>query len=296
MGNSKALVPEQLTLAVTIAKEIDGIEMGVLQDGRAYVNGRSLARLCGAAASTIINQGDRWLDGDRTNKLAQMLVAQGFERPSLFETVYDGKKKIHAYPDDIATAILEYYAFDAKNDQALANARQLLRGGLRLFIYHALGYDPSKRVPDAWRHFHDRQVLHSVPHGYFSVFKEASDFELALIRGGLPMDENTIPDISVGKAWSEHWKAKNLESRFGPRKTHDHNFPESFKQSASNPQPMKVYPVDALGEFRRWMDLEYIPKKFPKYLQSKVAKRILPASTAELLLAEVTPLALPEAG
>jgi hypothetical protein len=59
---------------------------------------------------------------------------------------------------------------------------------------------------------------------------------------------------------------------------------------------MNVYPVAALGEFRTWLLREWIPKRFPGYLASKVKAGILAASTAELLLTAAEPLALPESG
>lgn len=288
---NELVLSHSVALSVSVSKEIDGLEMGVLSDGRSYFTGRSLARVCGVAPSTIINQGDRWLTGDRNNKLAQMLVAQGLDRESLFDTVQIAGKKVHAYPDDVCMVFLEYYAFEtpAPSDQARQNFRKLAKAGLRLFVYHALGYDPAKQVPEKWRQFHDRMVLHATPAGYYSVFKECSEFVLAAIRGGLPSDEHTIPDISVGIGWAKRWESERLEERFGPRRKADHNYPDYFRQAASNPQPMSIYPIESLGEFRKWLMGTYVPEKFPTYLQAKVTKGVLPASTAELLLAEVTP-------
>ncbi len=53
---------EQLVIQATVAvsRELDGIEMGVLGDGTPYLSGRGVARVCGAAVSTIINQEDHW--------------------------------------------------------------------------------------------------------------------------------------------------------------------------------------------------------------------------------------------
>lgn len=50
---------------IAVSKEVDGVEMGVLSDGRSYFSARGLALVCGVAASAIINQGKRWLEGDR---------------------------------------------------------------------------------------------------------------------------------------------------------------------------------------------------------------------------------------
>jgi hypothetical protein len=283
---------------VAVANEIDGIEMGVLTDGRTYLTGRSLARLCGVASSTIVAQAKRWADGERVGKLAQLFVKRGVSQESLYvEVTTEGGARVTAYTDDVCMVFLEYYAFDSipVSPVGQTNYRLLALAGMRVFVYQALGYDPVRPLSDAWRHFHDRLTLHAVPSGYFSVFREGADFVLASIRAGLPNDHETIPDISVGKIWSAFWTDKNLAARFGERIKHDHNYPDDYPQAKSNPQEIWVYPVDAIGEFRRWLDATYLPTKYPAYLSGKVKKGILAASTVELLLAEVAPLALPEA-
>jgi hypothetical protein len=98
----------------------------------------------------------------------------------------------------------------------------------------------------------------------------------------------------VGKAWGAYWAEKDLASLFGERVKHDHNYPDYFPQAASNPQPMWIYPVQALGEFRLWLYREYVPARFPKYLDAKVKKGVLPASTAEMLIAAATPPSAPQ--
>lgn len=278
--------PHQLSLTqVAVAKEINGIEMGVLSDGTSYLSGKSLARLCGVAESSISEQASNWRSGKRVGKLPQWLLNHGIDRDSLYIETSVAGRKTYAYPDDVCMLVLEYYAFEsgkpAENAQQLFRA--LARAGLRVFVYNAVGYDPSSAVPAQWRQFHDRMTLASAPIGYFSVFKETADFVITAIRGGFPVDEHTIPDISVGIAWGKHWTDKGFDDGYGKRIKHDHNYPEYFSQAASNPQPIWVYPVAALGEFRTWMQRTYVPEKFPKYLEGKVTKGALPASVAEVL-------------
>lgn len=284
------------SVGVAVSKEIDGVEMGVLSDGRSYFTARGLAIVCGVAASAVITQGKRWLDGERKGKLAQMLVARGLEQPSLYVVVEREGTVTHAYTDDVAVVMLEYYAFETTPVSAAAqqNFRKLAQAGLRVFVYQALGYDPAQLLPQSWRNFHDRLTMHTVPSGYFSVFRECADFVLASIRAGLPSDQHTIPDISVGMTWASFWKKSGFAVKFGERVKHDHNYPDYYPQALSNPQEISVYPVDALGEFRRWLESEYLPQRFPKYLSDKSKKGLIAPSTVELLLAEVAPLLLPE--
>lgn len=281
---------------ITISKEVDGVEMGVLSDGRSYFSARGLASICGVAVSAILTQGKRWLEGDRSGKLAQMLVSRGLERKSLYVDIVKEGKPTHAYTDDVAVVILEYYAFEStpSSKQAQQNFRRLAQAGLRVFVYQALGYDPARQIDHSWRHFHDRMTMHKVPRGYFSVFKECADFVLTSIKAGVPINHETIPDISVGQAWAKYWKANNLSAKYGNRELHDHNYPDYYPQARSNPQEINVYPVAALGVYRAWLESIYLPENYPKYLERKVQAKLVSASTVELLLAEVAPQALSE--
>ena len=124
-------------------------------------------------------------------------------------------KPILAFPEQVCQAVLEYYAFEADGDYVAAKRthRILARAGLRKFVYDALGYSPDHVVSEAFRSFHQRLLLNQMPAGYFSVFSELSHFMLSLIRSGLPVGPATVPDISVGRIWSEHWTRSSASVR-----------------------------------------------------------------------------------
>lgn len=282
--------PFQLTAPVAVAREVDGIEMGVLEDGSPYLTGRGLASLCGVAPSAIIQQKNEWAAGNRTSKLAKLLADQGFDEKELCTRIVVNGTKVDAYGDQVCMLLLEYYGFEVSNpsDTARQYFRKLARSTLRLFIYRALGYDPDVLIPRGWREIHDRLLLHSEPSGYFSVFKEAVNIVIAAVKAGLRVDHHTVPDISIGIAWAKYWADNpKLAKKFGQRIKHEHNYPDYFPQSDSNPQDINVYPVDALGEFRRWLESEYLCKKFPTYLGGKVKQGLMPAKSARRLLAEI---------
>ena len=132
------------------------------------------------------------------------------------------------------------------------------------------------------RQFHDRVSLsyHTVPDGYFSIFKELADMTVMLIRAGADLGPNFIPDISVGVHWARYWKDENLEVVYGERKRYAHSYPNYFPQAASNPQDAFCYPDDALGEFRKWVREHYYPTHMPPYISKKVAERAIPAPAA----------------
>jgi len=282
----------QLTLFVDKEKEIDGVGMGVLSDGTAFLTGRGLARLCGVSNARIVELGQNW-SVTSTNAMVEgvkkILSTKGVtvEKPYI-EIKKQGSSPFYAYPDVVCLAVLEHYAFDQPSEEAKKNFRILAGKALHDFIYMQVGYDPTNHVPEIWRQFHDRVSLtyKSVPAGYFSVFKEIADLIVHLGQSGLSIDSSFVPDISVGICWGKYWTDNNLSDTYGERVKFEHNYPDYFPQSASNPQLPWCYPEMALGEFKKWLRETYIKGgKFEKYLGDQVKKKLLPPSFAQLAVA-----------
>jgi hypothetical protein len=195
-----------------------------------FLTQRGLARLCGiqnAHIGTIGTEWDEEIQKPRISTIKGLLSARGQTPAAPYFDVSDEKRQIYAYPDYVCLAILEYYAFEAGTNvkpEAVQNFRQLAGMALREFIYTQLGYSPAARVPDSWSLFHDRVslVFHTVPHGYFSIFKEMSDIIVTLIRQGASIDDKFIPDISVGQHWANHWRDSDLEIVHGERIQYEH--------------------------------------------------------------------------
>lgn len=288
----------ELPLNIAVDAEVDGVEMGVLSDGTAYLSGRGLGRVCGVDNSSIFKESKAWEAGDRTSRLALALTRMGIARPKLFIPTTKAGVAVNAYPEDVCMAFLEYYAFEARLivPVAVKNYRVLARAGMRFFIYKATGYDPAARALAHWKKFHDRLLLNPVPPGHFSVFREMSALVVEAIQGGLVVDEHTVPDVSIELLWSKHWGAEDLDVHYGPRRKHPHEYPEYFPQARANETiEAWIYPLSALGEFRLWIERTYLPEKFPKYLESKVKKGTLPAAAATHILERLHVLDLPAA-
>jgi hypothetical protein len=276
----------EMKVRVMISRDVEGVEMGVFADGTTYLTESGLASLCGVSRSSIQKQRDAWRLGSRDNPLQRRLVEEGYDDKELFVAVSHRGSDANAYPEPVCRAVLHYYALDVPNPsaQSKASLSRLTQAGLRLFVYRSVGYDPGRQVPEIWKEFHDRMLLESSPVGYFSVFKELADFTMAAIRGGLACDERTIPDISIGKTWGNHWVENGLEGKYGSRIPHEHNYPDYFPQARSNPQEIWVYPEAAIPAFRTWMRNAYFPQKFPRYLSEQVKKGSLHPAAAEALL------------
>ena len=262
---------------IEMERDVNGIEMGVLENGIAYLSQRGLQRIVGVTRKKLFDITNDWEEASqsgiwtkgRISFIQDLLAKEGFREEKLYLDVVKGGVLHHAYPDVVCMAILEYYAFEADGGfpEAVENYRRFARYGLTKFIYEAIGYTPI----DSWKYYHDRTSLlkDSAPMGYWIVYNETTGIIVDLINANLPVNDRTIPDISVGQMWAKHWKDLGLTARFGERIKYDHNYPDYYPQAASNPQEACAYPDESLPEFRRWLRAQYLPTKFPPYILRK---------------------------
>lgn len=288
----------ELVFDVEVEKEINGIQMGVLKGGTPYLTQTGLAKLCGVGRATIYDLGQELKNPatekskKRADKIKELLKNQGYEESELFIKVKNsGNDAYNAYPDSVCMALLEYYAFEEGKPEALQSYRLLARSSFRSYIYSLVGYKSETKQLDNWKYFLDRVDLNFdvVPNGYFSIFKEVSGLTVSLIRGGIIIDDHTIPDGSVGICWGKYWVDNQLEKEFGARVKYAHNFPEYFPQALSNPQEAWCYPDEVLPLFKKWFKAEYIFSKFPDYLLRKVKSLSLTHEQKNKILEAVRP-------
>lgn len=282
---------QQVLFHVEKQTEIDGVEMGVLENGIPYLTESGLARMCGIDRKVLNRLAAGWEEErfkPRGRQIDQLLAQGGYSEPVLYLESEHRGSKVNAYTEPVCLALLEYYAFviDEPRQDAVRAFRSLARITFRKFIYDAVGYNPEHVELDKWKHFHDRVDLthDAAPSGYWGVFREISTMIVPMIRAGIVINDRVIPDISVGKAWSEYWNEHRLEDRYGPRTRYDHEYPEYYPQSKSNPQPSFAYPNAALGEFREWLQKHYLQTKFPKYLLGQTSKGTLQLQAANKAL------------
>lgn len=266
-----------LDIGVEVQRDVNGIEMGILENGVPFLTQNGLAKITGTARSVIYDIAQEWaghyedtvLGKDRISFLKENLTRNGYNEPQLYIATQKDGSPHYAYPDIVCMALIEYYAFESKNKNkvALENFRRLATYGLQRFIYDALNYIPA----DRWRYYHDRVSLlqNATPDGYFIVFHEINGMTVDLINANLAVNDKTIPDISVRIHWGNHWATSEFDGVFGKRKKFTHNYPQYYPQAASNPQLPWAYPDVAIAEFRRWFKHQYLPTKFPKYILTK---------------------------
>ncbi len=280
--------------------EFDGVAMGVLSDGTPYLHLRGLARLCGVDHAAIHRLSANWDEEQlkpRGQKILELLRSQGFFGHSLFISTYGAGGETPAFTDAVCMALLEYYAFDAKQgnpETAQKNFRLLARKSFRQFIYEGCGYNPDAHIPESWRTFHERILLNdTVPYGHYSVFRETADLNVHMIKAGCPMDSHTILDGSIGLVWGNYWTKNGLDGVYGERLKHPHNFPNWFPQSVANPVPAWIYPIQSLGKFRVWLYESYTQTNLPNYLNKKVKDEVFLPARANAMLNAVQKAHLP---
>lgn len=283
----------KLDLGVQVERVVSGIEMGILENGMPYLTQRGLAAMSGAARSTIQDITQEWAEAQQSGIFSKgrmqffrdYLSKNDFFEGSLYIEVDQDGQSYYAYPDVVCMAVIEYFAFEAQrtNDTAVDNFRKLARFGLQNFIYRALDYTPDNK----WAMFNARVSLlqDSVPSGYFSIFRETQGITVDLINAGLPINEHTIPDGSIGGTWGRYWSANELDREYGDRISYDHYFPPSFSQSKSNPQAAWAYPNAAWPKFQEWLRTIYLPTKYPVYILKKA--KILGGKSEALKLASL---------
>jgi len=296
---------EQLSLRLDVVavKENNGdIYMGVFEDGTPFLTERGLAAFAGISSGTLNELSKAYMSPDggvrpREAKIAEMLSEQSFEGVRLYEKAIVNGTEVNAYPGVVCMVILEYYAYETeeryRKKEAKRNYRLMGNKSFKDFVYQMVGYKPINAdavAAASWKNLEQRLILNSIPEGYFSVLEESYNLEIKLIRGGLSLDQHTIPDISIGSTWANHWKAQKLDQLHGERIRYPHIYPESYAQSKANGLiECWVYPIAAIAEFKRWLQSDYAADKLHKYIKGQVSKKAFTASKAQALLNALTP-------
>lgn len=294
-GGKEITNQPELDLGIQAERDIEGIGMGVLSDGTPYLNQRGLAALCGvqnAHIGTISSQWGDEVEKPRIRAIKSILEESDQSLPTAHVEVVHKGTVHYCYPAEVCLAVLEYYAFDAGANcqpEARRNFRILAGSKLREMIYSQVGYDPSGTVAEPLRKWHERIELNhqSAPSGYFSIFNEAHTVIYELIMAGADIGEKMVPDISIGQHWARYWDENDLGAKFGNREKFPHRYPQDHPQARSNPQIANCYPLDALGEYRRWLQDTYLDGgKFRNYLKGR---KELPPSIAQLAIERLSP-------
>jgi len=124
------------------------------------------------------------------------------------------------------------------------------------------------QVPNFYLRYQDN--FHKIDKNYFSVISElfvTLNAELEKVGYQIPdkgeNDKQIMPDISVGRMFSNYLKKE--DSQFNDtHKTYKHSFPDNRADVDA-----RMYPLDALPTFRRFVYDVWIPQQAQKYFKQR---------------------------
>lgn len=114
--SDKQLPGQQLEISLFPVKEVEveGVQMGVLNNGIPYLTMGGLSRLCGVDPAAISRLTTDWItqrQKPRGKKIDAILQGKGLKLTQLYWSINDNGIDARAYPTSVSMAILEYYAF-----------------------------------------------------------------------------------------------------------------------------------------------------------------------------------------
>jgi len=106
-----------------------------------------------------------------------------------------------------------------------------------------------------------------IPATHFSMLNEIYLELLAHIDDArIRIPSKLMPDISTGKMFSQFLRDKGIES--GDFPTYKHEFPDGRVVNA------RLYPVEYLGDFRKWLYETWLPEKAMSYFKDRLPQAI----------------------
>lgn len=124
------------------------------------------------------------------------------------------------------------------------------------------------QVPNFYIRYQDN--FHKIDKNYFSVISEmfvTLNAELEKVGYQIPNKgedgKQIMPDISVGRMFSDY--LKKIDSEFnGTHKYYNHSFPDGREDVEA-----RMYPIDAIPTFRRFIYEKWIPDNAQKYFKER---------------------------
>jgi len=285
--SSHTLLP---TTNVIPAIEVSGlpIEVGILPDGTPFMSGRELARACGISNSTLVGWGEvtpQVGDRHRAGKLANLLATYRYQGDRLFVPIpngtrFSGRANVSAYPYQVCMALLDYYAFEANKEAARNSLRLLSEKQLPQFICEVVQTPPEpakspQTIAPKYDPFQRRPLRDGIPVGYFSVGQLLASEQ----PRSLPLTELRVALlVNIDKAWNRYWNIQGLGREYGDRFA----MPQRTLNDWARPRQY-VYPKAALVAFQDWLALQYLPERYPSYLQRKRQQVASPLTRLKLM-------------
>ena len=245
-------------------------------DGVSGMTLSALAEFCGLAPGSVTAISNLLTKVEQskpeTNDLPETL--KPFAGKSLRLETNDLQGRL-IVPDEACSAIIEYYAFDARQYEgkqiAIDNYRLSARVGLRVFLWKYTGYVPEFLRKELKAHtttYIERLENirdHVVPDELWTTFREGAEVLLLVEKEmKVPVDQMDLCDGSIGTHWSKYREDKGwaVSSGFYMHVFRDHR----------GERECRAYDLSELSHFRKWLREKYVPHNLPQYLSDKYGK------------------------
>ncbi len=169
-----------------------------------------------------------------------------------------------------------YMSYSQNTPQARACKRLLVKAFAEAKgrLKEALSLAPA--INNLWER---RAVLFNqhtqIPDGYWCIFREIASECCWLERRGIHLQEDAVPDISVGLLWMKEVRRLNLDERCIQQ--YPHHYPDRRSMQYAN-----IYPNAWLELFRDWFQGQYLRCEFSLYIQ-KHTLQLAPSSARRQL-------------
>ena len=224
-------------------------------DGISGMTLSALAEFCGLAAGSVTAISNLLTKVEQskpeTNDLPETLKSFAGKTLRLETNDLQGRLIV---PDEACSAIIEYYAFDARQYDgkqiAVNNYRIAARAGLRVFIWSKTGYVPEylrKELKTNTTVYIERLENirdHVVPDELWTTFREGAEVLLLVEKEmKVSVDQMDLCDGSIGSHWSKYREDKAWASRSG---WYTHVFRDQRRE-----RECRAYDLSELSQFRK---------------------------------------------
>ncbi len=244
----------------TNSSPFDGIRY--VEDGREYWSARDLQRLLGYT---------EWRKFDEAIERARIACKNVGKNPDLNFVGTDkvtnrgrrGKYTVRDYHLSRYACYLVAMNADSRK-AAVAQAQNYFAYKTReaeLAEHNQQEQTPAHVVNTLWER---RAILFNqntqIPDGYWCIFREIASECCWLERRGIHLQEDAVPDISVGLLWMKEVRRLALDERCIQQ--YPHHYPDRRGMQYAN-----IYPNAWLGLFRDWFQSQYLRNDFRPYVQ-----------------------------
>lgn len=102
-----------------------------------------------------------------------------------------------------------------------------------------------------------------VPPSHFSIMQEMTTYLIAPLEvNGYTLPSHMVPDISQGQMFCR-WARDNLKLDTDALPTYEHEYPDGRRF------PAKLYPVEHLGSFRKFINEVWMPNRAEGYFKER---------------------------